>query len=176
MPAAGATGAATRNARWRKAEAFQTQFPRSKNATNLAAWWHFFSPCGASDGLSYLVPPLAGVPAGVTPAFALEASDSGVAVELVPVLPPVVLEVDDELVALLSDAGVDGMDGVEEVEGVDEVDGVAPVSSTFLPQAPSASKAASATAVAAAGLNLDTCMSVSFYINEESIDQLDELG
>jgi hypothetical protein len=62
--------------------------------------------------------------------------------------------------------GVEGVDGVEDVEGVVAgIEGVAPVSSTFLPQAPSASKAAKAIAVAAAGLNLDACMSVSFYEN-----------
>jgi hypothetical protein len=65
------------------------------------------------------------------------------------------------------DGDVDGeVDGVvvEEEEGeVDGVDGEAPVSSTFLPQAPSASKAARATAVRAAGLNLDACMSVFLF-------------
>jgi hypothetical protein len=77
-------------------------------------------------------------------------------------------------VELVSEEGVDVERRVDEVDGVvAEVEGVAPVSSTFLPQAPSASRAAKATAVAAAGLNLDACMSVSFYENEESIDQLD---
>ncbi|WP_457280008.1 hypothetical protein [Polaromonas sp. P5_D5] len=62
-------------------------------------------------------------------------------------------------------------DGVVDGEGVVEgeaagVEGDAPVSSTFLPQAPSANKAARATAVRAAGLNLDACMSVSFFEDE----------
>ena len=69
----------------------------------------------------------------------------GVAVVLLPeVLDGVVLE-------------VDGVEGVV-TDGDDE--GVAPVSSTFLPQAPSASREARATAVKAAGLNLDASMSV----------------
>ncbi len=61
---------------------------------------------------------------------------------------------------------VEPVEGVVEellLEGVEDVEGVAPVSSTFLPQAPSASKAAKATAVAAAGLNLDASMSISLY-------------
>jgi hypothetical protein len=63
---------------------------------------------------------------------------------------------------------VEGVDGVEEVDGVVVLPGdeVAPVSSTFLPQAPSASKAAKARAVAAAVLDLDASMSVSFLENE----------
>ena len=106
--------------------------------------------------MSYLLPPLAGVPGGVT-AGALA---SGVGMGLVPV---VLLELDDDE-PVVSVEGVDGVDGVEEVDGVVAgVEGVAPVSSTFLPQAPSASRAANAIAVAAAGLNLDACMSVSFY-------------
>jgi hypothetical protein len=119
----------------------------------------------------YLVPPLAGVPAGVTPAFDFAALASGVGVGLVPM--ELLLELDgdveeleeplvEELVLLSVLAG-----GVEELllEGVVEegVDGVAPVSSTFLPQAPSASKAAKATAVAAAGLNWDASMLVFLY-------------
>lgn len=62
-------------------------------------------------------------------------------------------------VVLDGEVVVDGVEGV--VTAGDE--GVAPVSSTFLPQAPSASKEAKATAVKAAGLNLDASMSVSFY-------------
>jgi hypothetical protein len=119
----------------------------------------FFGPW-KSRCSSYLVPPLAGVPAGVTPAFAAAALASDVGMGLVPVLPLVLLEL-DEPVELVSEEGVDGVDEVDGV--VAGVEGVAPVSSTFLPQAPSASKAARATAVAAAGLNLDACMSVSFY-------------
>lgn len=80
--------------------------------------------------------------------------------------------------SLAPDIGVElvleplSVEGVVEVDGVDGVvtagdEGVAPVSSTFLPQAPSASKAARATAVAAAGLNLDASMSVSFYKRDE---------
>jgi hypothetical protein len=119
--------------------------------------------CKSRWRLPYLLPPLAGVPAGVTPALAAAALDSGVGMGLVPVVPLVLLEL-DEPVELVSEEGVDGVEGVDEVDGVVAgVEGVAPVSSTFLPQAPSASKAAKATAVAAAGLNLDACMSVSFY-------------
>ena len=71
--------------------------------------------------------------------------------------------------ALASGDGVEDMDGVDGVDGVVTAgdEGVAPVSSTFLPQAPNASKAARATAVAAAGLNLDASMSVSFYKSDE---------
>ena len=69
----------------------------------------------------------------------------------VAVLPEVVLELVSGMVV------VDGVEGVV-TDGDDE--GVAPVSSTFLPQAPSASKEARATAVKAAGLNLDASMSV----------------
>jgi hypothetical protein len=126
----------------------------------------FFALARAGGGsFFYLVLPLAGVPAGVVPAFAAAALDSGVGMGLV------LLELEDpvELPA------VEGVDGVEEVEGVVAgVEGVAPVSSTFLPQAPSASKAARAIAVAAAGLNLDACMSVSFYENVKS--QSAEIG
>lgn len=75
----------------------------------------------------------------------------GVAVLL---LPDMVLE----LLELVS--GVVVVDGVEGVVTAGD-EGVAPVSSTFLPQAPSASKEARATAVRAAGLNLDANMSVS---------------
>lgn len=114
-----------------------------------------FFIAGAKTGGStrYLVLPLAGVPAGVTPAFAAAALAPGVGVALVSV----------------DDGVVDGMDEVDGVvaAGVDDDEGVAPVSSTFLPQAPSASKAANATAVAAAGLNLDASMSVSFYKSDE---------
>lgn len=63
----------------------------------------------------------------------------------------VVLLLDEGVVVLLLDAG--GVDGVV----------VAPVSSTFLPQAPSASKAARAREVKAAGLSLDASMSGSLY-------------
>ena len=93
-------------------------------------------------------------------------------------VPVVLLELDDDEPVVSVD-GVDGVDGVEEVDGVVAgVEGVAPVSSTFLPQAPSASRAANAIAVAAAGLNLDACMSVSFYElkRRESIGQMDEIG
>lgn len=110
-----------------------------------------------------MVLPAAGVPDGVVPAFAAAALDSGVGMGLVPVVPVVPVEVLEleEPMELLSLEGVEGMDGVDEVDGV--VAGVVLVSSTFLPQAPRASNAARATAVAAAGLNLDACMSVSFY-------------
>ncbi|CAN7605958.1 hypothetical protein [Polaromonas sp. LjRoot131] len=78
----------------------------------------------------------------------------------------------DEPVELLLVEGVDDVEGVEGVledeEGEDEDEGAAPVSSTFFPQAPSASRAARATAVAAAGLNLDACMFVPFMKNEKS--------
>jgi hypothetical protein len=67
------------------------------------------------------------------------------------------------VVVLLLDAG-----GVDVEDGVDGVV-VAPVSSTFLPQAPSASKAARAMAVKAAGLNLDASMSISLYKNIKPI-------
>lgn len=104
--------------------------------------------------------PLAGTPGAVEPEFETAALDSGVGMGLVL----------DEPVELLL---VEGMDDVEGVEGVledeeGEDEGAAPVSSTFFPQAPSASRAARATAVAAAGLNLDACMSVPFMKNEKS--------
>lgn len=100
------------------------------------------------------MPPLAGVPGAVEPEFETAALDSGVGMGLVllelepdePVEPPLV-------------EGVDGVEGVEDV---------APVSSTFFPQAPNASRAARARAVAAAGLNLDACMSVPFCESEKS--------
>ncbi|WP_431095636.1 hypothetical protein [Polaromonas aquatica] len=83
------------------------------------------------------------------------------------VLVPVVLLLVGVLVVELLSVG----DGVGEgvVEGVAAgagVEGDAPVSSTFLPQAPNASKAVKATAVRATGLNLDACMSVPFCENE----------
>ncbi|MEO7888093.1 MAG: hypothetical protein ABI893_10175 [Polaromonas sp.] len=90
-----------------------------------------------------------------------------------PVAEPVVVPAGMLLVPVVDDP-IEGVlsigDGVAEGGGVVEgvaagVDGdepVAPVSSTFLPQAPKASKAARATAVRAAGLNLDACMSVPF--------------
>jgi len=89
----------------------------------------------------YLVPPLAGV-------LGAAALDSGIGVGLVPLL-----------VEGVEGAGVEEVDGLE-LDGVEEV---APVSSTFFPQAPSANRAARAMAVAAAGFNLDACMSVSLY-------------
>jgi hypothetical protein len=89
---------------------------------------------------------------------------------LVPVGLLLVVDVPIEELLLVGEDVVDGdvegeVDGVvEEEEGeVAGVDGEAPVSSTFLPQAPSASKAARATAVRAAGLNLDACMSVFLF-------------
>jgi hypothetical protein len=94
-----------------------------------------------------LVLPLAGVPGAVEPEFETAALASGVGMGLVPV------------------EGVAGE--VEGVEGEEE-EGAAPVSSTFFPQAPNASRAARARAVAAAGLNLDACMSVPFMKNEKS--------
>lgn len=75
-----------------------------------------------------------------------------------------VVDVPIEELLLVGDGVVDG-EGVVEGEAAG-VEGDAPVSSTFLPQAPSASKAARATAVRAAGLNLDACMSVSFFEDE----------
>jgi hypothetical protein len=86
--------------------------------------------------------------AGAEGLAAVPASGVGVGVGLV-LLPMEPLPVD----------GVEGVDGDEVVPG----DDVAPVSSTFLPQAPSASKAAKARAVAAAVLDLDASMSVSFF-------------
>jgi hypothetical protein len=100
------------------------------------------APQGPQSG-SYFVPPLAAVE-GLA---AVPASGVGVGVGLV-LLPMEPLPVD----------GVEGVDG-EVVPG----DDVAPVSSTFLPQAPSASKAVKARAVAAAVLDLDASMSVSFF-------------
>lgn len=101
--------------------------------------------------------PLAGTPGAVEPEFETAALDSGVGMGLVL----------DEPVELLLLEGVDDVEGaLEDEEGEDE--GAAPVSSTFFPQAPSASRAARATAVAAAGLNLDACMSVPFMKNEKS--------
>jgi hypothetical protein len=91
----------------------------------------------------YFVAPLAGAE-GLA---AVPASGAGVGVGLV-LLPMEPLPVD----------GVEGVDG-DAVPG----DDVAPVSSTFLPQAPNASKAAKARAVAAAVLDLDASMSVSFF-------------
>lgn len=85
--------------------------------------------------------------AGVAGLAAAPVSGVGVGVGLV-LLPMEPLPVD----------GVEGVDG-EALPG----DEVAPVSSTFLPQAPSASKAAKARAVAAAVLDLDASMSVSFF-------------
>ncbi len=92
----------------------------------------------------------------------------GAVAALAPLAPPIGMLLP---AALASGAGVEDMDG-DGVEGVDGVvtagdEGVEVVSSTFLPQAPSASKAARATAVAAAGLNLDASMSVSFYKSDE---------
>jgi hypothetical protein len=84
--------------------------------------------------------------AGVEGLPAVPASGVGVGLVLPPVEP------------LLVD-GVEGVDGA----APPGVEGVAPVSSTFLPQAPRASNAARARAVAAAGLNLDASMSVSFF-------------
>ena len=139
-----------------------TFFFQNNKSHRLQARWLFFSgPCQSLCG-TYLVPPGVGVPPGVMPAFAAAALDSGVGMGLVPValVPVEVLEL-EEPVAPLSLEGVDGTEGVDGV--VAGVEGVAPVSSTFLPQAPSASRAANAIAVAAAGLNLDACMSVSFY-------------
>lgn len=87
------------------------------------------------------------------------------AVVLVPVVLLPVVDVPIEEVLPVGDGVAEGLgDGV--VEGVvvgAGVEGDAPVSSTFLPQAPNASKALKATAVRAAGLNLDACMSVSFF-------------
>jgi hypothetical protein len=103
-----------------------------------------------------LVLPLAGVPGAVEPEFETAALASGVGMGLVP----------DEPVELLP-VPVEGVDGeVEGVEGEEGEEGAAPVSSTFFPQAPSASRAARARAVAAAGLNLDACMSVPFMKSE----------
>ena len=75
-------------------------------------------------------------------------------------VPAAVLPVVDVPIDELLPVGDGVVDGVVTGAGVE---GDAPVSSTFLPQAPSASKAARATAVRAAGLNLDACMSVSFF-------------
>jgi hypothetical protein len=113
--------------------------------------------------INYLVLPLAGVPAGVTPEFAAAALAPGFGAGLVPLSVELALLEGMEEVDELDEVELEGVDGVV-TEG-DE--GVAPVSSTFLPQAPSASRAASAMAVAAAGLNLDASMSVSFYENEK---------
>lgn len=104
----------------------------------------FCAPRKASRSKPYLVPPLAGV-AGLA---AVPASGVGVGVGLV-LLPMEPLPVD----------GVEGVDG----EALPGDEGVAPVSSTFLPQAPSASNAAKARPVAAAVLDLDASMSVSFF-------------
>jgi hypothetical protein len=118
------------------------------------------SPQGAGGSPLYLVLPLAGTPGAVEPEFETAALASGVGMGLVL----------DEPVELLLVEGVDDVEGVEGVledeEGEDEDEGAAPVSSTFFPQAPSASRAARATAVAAAGLNLDACMSVPFMKSE----------
>ena len=84
---------------------------------------------------------------------AASASGDGVGVGLV--LPPME-PLPEPLPEPLSVDGVEGVDG-------EPLPGVAPVSSTFLPQAPSASKAAKARAVAAAVLDLDASMSVSFF-------------
>jgi hypothetical protein len=87
-----------------------------------------------------------------------------------PVLVPVgLLPVEDVPIEELPPVGDGVVDGEGEVDGVVEGEApgvVAPVSSTFLPQAPRASKAARATAVRAAGLNLDACISVSFFEDE----------
>ena len=107
------------------------------------------SPRRAHGNPLYLVPPLAGVPGAVEPEFETAALDSGVGMGLV----VLELEPDEPVEPPL-------------VEGVDGVEDVAPVSSTFFPQAPNASRAARARAVAAAGLNLDACMSVPFMKNE----------
>lgn len=132
---------------------FEAIRSRKKKATRPSAGWLFLGPREAHGNPHYLVPPLAGVPGAVEPEFETAALDSGVGMGLVllelepdePVEPPLV-------------EGVDGVEGVEDV---------APVSSTFFPQAPSASRAARARAVAAAGLNLDACMSVPFMKNEK---------
>jgi|GEM_PF-991526 len=107
--------------------------------------------------LSYLVPPLAGTPGAADPEFETAALDSGVGIGLVPL---VLLELDEPVDPVEGVDGVDGVDGVEELEELEPGEVVAPVSSTFFPQAPKASRAAKARAVAAAGLNLDACMSV----------------
>lgn len=75
-------------------------------------------------------------------------------------VPIVLLPVVDVPIEELLSVGDGVVEGVVAGAGVD---GEAPVSSTFLPQAPSASKAARATAVRAAGLNLDACMSVFLF-------------
>jgi hypothetical protein len=101
---------------------------------------------------NYLTP---GALAGAPGDGGVELASEAAPIDGVAVLLPVVLEL---LLPVL--------EGVVVVEGVVTdglVEGDAPVSSTFLPQAPSASKAAKATAVRAAGLNLDASMSVSFY-------------
>lgn len=105
----------------------------------------FLGPRETAGNPLYLVLPLAGVPGAVEPEFETAALDSGVGMGLV----LLELEPDEPIEPPL-------------VEGVDGVEDVAPVSSTFFPQAPSASRAARARTVAAAGLNLDACMSVPF--------------
>lgn len=64
--------------------------------------------------------------------------------------------------------GVDGLMPLEDGVLVEEDDGMLveePVSSTFLPQAPSASKADKATAVRTAGLKFENCMCMSFNVS-----------
>ena len=87
---------------------------------------------------------------------------------VVDVLIEELLPVVDVPIEELLSVGVGVVDGVVTGAGVE---GDAPVSSTFLPQAPNASRALKATAVRAAGLNLDACMSVSFF---EKMNWLDE--
>lgn len=80
---------------------------------------------------------------------------------LVPVVLLPVVDVPIEELLSVGDGVVEGVvDGV--VAGAGD-EGDAPVSSTFFPQAPNASKADKATAVKAAGLNLDACISISFF-------------
>jgi hypothetical protein len=130
-------------------------FPKEKRHRHTAEW-RFFAHKERCN--TYLVPPLAGVPGAVEPEFDTVALASGVGVGLVPLAPLAPLVELDEPAELLVE-GLDGVDELEELE-LDGVEFVAPVSSTFFPQAPSASSAARATAVAAAGLNLDACMCV----------------
>jgi hypothetical protein len=118
---------------------------RSKSAGPLPA----FPVC-------YLAGALAAVP-GV-------AASPVIGAVLVPIGVLPVVDVPIEELLPVGDGVVDG-EGVVEGEAAG-VEGDAPVSSTFLPQAPNASKAARATAVRAAGLNLDACMSVSFFEDE----------